>query len=58
MFGLSYEHPATMDEFVEAYVSSCAHSSSTLIEVRTDREENVALHHRILEEAASWVEKA
>jgi 2-succinyl-5-enolpyruvyl-6-hydroxy-3-cyclohexene-1-carboxylate synthase len=57
MFGLSYEHPATMEEFVEAYVSSCAHSSSTLIEVRTDREENVTLHHRILEEVASWVEK-
>ena len=58
MFGLGYEHPATMAEFVEAYGSACTRGSSTLIEVKTDREENVALHRRILEEVESLVEKA
>jgi len=58
LFGLDYEHPGTMEEFVEAYGSACARGSSSLIEVKTDREENVALHRRILEEVESWVEKA
>ena len=58
MFGLRYEHPGTTEEFVEAYGSACARGSSTLIEVNTDREENVALHRRILEEVAARVEKA
>jgi 2-succinyl-5-enolpyruvyl-6-hydroxy-3-cyclohexene-1-carboxylate synthase len=58
MFGLAYERPATMAEFVEAYGSACARGSSTLIEVKTDRVENVALHRRILEEVAARVEKA
>jgi 2-succinyl-5-enolpyruvyl-6-hydroxy-3-cyclohexene-1-carboxylate synthase len=58
MFGLSYECPATTEEFVEAYGAACTRGSSTLIEVKTDRAENVALHRRILEEVESWVEKA
>jgi len=58
MFGLGYEHPGTMAEFVEAYGSACARGSSTLIEVKTDRGENVALHRTVLEEVAAWVEKA
>jgi 2-succinyl-5-enolpyruvyl-6-hydroxy-3-cyclohexene-1-carboxylate synthase len=58
MFGLGYERPESMDEFSEAYGSACARGSSTLIEVRTDREENVVLHRRILEEVAVRVEKA
>jgi 2-succinyl-5-enolpyruvyl-6-hydroxy-3-cyclohexene-1-carboxylate synthase len=58
MFGLAYERPGTMENFVEAYGSACARGSSTLIEVKTDREENVALHRRILEEVAARVEKA
>ena len=58
MFGLDYERPATTAEFVEAYGSACARGSSTLIEVKTDREENVALHRRVLEEVAARVEKA
>jgi len=58
MFGLGYEHPATMEEFVEAYGSACARGSSTLIEVKTDRAENMSLHRRVLEEVAARVEKA
>ncbi len=58
MFGLAYEHPGTMEEFVEAYGSACARGSSSLIEVKTDRKENVTLHRRLLEEVAALVDKA
>ncbi len=57
MFGLGYERPSTTGEFVEAYGSACDRGSSTLIEVKTDRKENVALHRRILEEVAARIEK-
>jgi 2-succinyl-5-enolpyruvyl-6-hydroxy-3-cyclohexene-1-carboxylate synthase len=55
MFGLAYEHPGTMEGFVEAYCSACARNSSTLIEIETDRGENVALHRRLLREVADRV---
>jgi 2-succinyl-5-enolpyruvyl-6-hydroxy-3-cyclohexene-1-carboxylate synthase len=58
MFGLAYEHPGTMEDFVEAYGSACANGSSTLIEIQTDRRENVALHRRLLREVADQIEKA
>jgi 2-succinyl-5-enolpyruvyl-6-hydroxy-3-cyclohexene-1-carboxylate synthase len=48
MFGLQYERPETTEEFVELYRKACARDSSTLIEVRTDREENVRLHGELL----------
>jgi 2-succinyl-5-enolpyruvyl-6-hydroxy-3-cyclohexene-1-carboxylate synthase len=48
MFGLQYERPGTTEEFVEIYRKACARGSSTLIEVRTDREENVRLHGELL----------
>jgi 2-succinyl-5-enolpyruvyl-6-hydroxy-3-cyclohexene-1-carboxylate synthase len=48
MFGLAYELPHTTEEFVEAYGAAVARNAPTLIEVRTDREENVALHRRLL----------
>jgi 2-succinyl-5-enolpyruvyl-6-hydroxy-3-cyclohexene-1-carboxylate synthase len=48
MFGLQYERPGTTEEFVEFYRKACARGSSTLIEVRTDREENVRLHGELL----------
>jgi 2-succinyl-5-enolpyruvyl-6-hydroxy-3-cyclohexene-1-carboxylate synthase len=57
MFGLAYEHPGTMEGFVEAYRSACARGSSTLIEIETDRGENVTLHRRLLQEAADRVAK-
>jgi len=50
MFGLGYERPRTTGEFVEAYRAACARDGSTLIEVQTDREENVALHRELLAE--------
>jgi 2-succinyl-5-enolpyruvyl-6-hydroxy-3-cyclohexene-1-carboxylate synthase len=48
MFGIGYERPGTTNEFMEAYRAACARDGSTLIEVRTDRKENVALHRELL----------
>ena len=49
MFGLEYELPATLPDFVDAYRASCSHDTSTIIEVKTDREENVVVHRELLE---------
>ena len=57
MFGLGYEHPGTTEELVGSYRAACSRGYSTLIEVKTDREENVALHRRILEMVAARIEK-
>ncbi len=57
MFGLAYERPGTMEGFVEAYGSACALNSSTLIEIETDRGENLTLHRRLLREVADRVAK-
>src|ERR671921_1208597 len=58
MFGLAYEHPGTMEDFVEAYGSACARGSSTLIEIQTERAENVVLHRKLLQEVADRVANA
>ena len=58
MFGLRYERPETTAEFTEFYRKACARGFSTLIEVCTDREENVALHRKVLEEVADSVGRA
>jgi 2-succinyl-5-enolpyruvyl-6-hydroxy-3-cyclohexene-1-carboxylate synthase len=47
MFGFAYELPSTTEEFVEAYSAAVARGAPTLVEVRTDREENVALHRNL-----------
>ncbi|MEM9665184.1 MAG: 2-succinyl-5-enolpyruvyl-6-hydroxy-3-cyclohexene-1-carboxylic-acid synthase [Bacteroidota bacterium] len=43
-FGLRYEAPSSLTAFAEAYQGACAASTSTLIEVRTDRTATHALH--------------
>ncbi len=48
MFGLRYAHPETVPSFAEAYGEACDLDEPTLIEVRTDREENVVLHRDLL----------
>ena len=48
MFGLGYSQPRTAEEFLEAYRGACSSGVSSIIEVRTDRGENVGLHRRIL----------
>jgi 2-succinyl-5-enolpyruvyl-6-hydroxy-3-cyclohexene-1-carboxylate synthase len=51
MFGLPYEHPRTAVEFLRAYRTACSRRESAIIEVRTDREENVALHEELLRDS-------
>jgi 2-succinyl-5-enolpyruvyl-6-hydroxy-3-cyclohexene-1-carboxylate synthase len=48
MFGLDYEQPRTTGEFLEAYAGACASGRSSILEVQTDREENVRLHAELL----------
>jgi len=48
MFGLGYEYPRTVSDFVETYRAARDRSRPTLIEVRTDREQNTELHRRLL----------
>jgi 2-succinyl-5-enolpyruvyl-6-hydroxy-3-cyclohexene-1-carboxylate synthase len=55
MFGLSYEHPSSATEFIEAYRAACARNTPTLIEIAIDREENVALHRTLLEEISAVI---
>jgi 2-succinyl-5-enolpyruvyl-6-hydroxy-3-cyclohexene-1-carboxylate synthase len=55
MFGLTYELPRTAEEFVHAYRAACTSSAPALIEVKTDREENVALHRRLLERISAEI---
>jgi 2-succinyl-5-enolpyruvyl-6-hydroxy-3-cyclohexene-1-carboxylate synthase len=48
MFGLAYEQPHTTGEFLDAYAGACASGVSSILEVRTDRGENVRLHAELL----------
>jgi 2-succinyl-5-enolpyruvyl-6-hydroxy-3-cyclohexene-1-carboxylate synthase len=55
MFGLGYERPRSATDFVETYRAACARGGPTLIEVRTDREENVEFHRNLLVEISTKV---
>jgi 2-succinyl-5-enolpyruvyl-6-hydroxy-3-cyclohexene-1-carboxylate synthase len=55
MFGLGYERPSSATEFVETYRAACARNTPALIEVITDRAENVALHRELLEEISAEI---
>ncbi len=52
MFGLPYRLVSDAPQFTEVYRQALAAGQSMLIEVLTDREENVKLHHYILQELA------
>ena len=56
MFGLAYHQPTTAEAFTEAYGQSSRSGTPTLIEVRTDREENRALHEALEARVARAVE--
>ena len=50
MFDLNYSAPATVDEFESNYLTALTNPAgerATLIEVRTNRQENFRLHHEI-----------
>ncbi len=52
MFGLGYAKPGTLEEFSSVYMDATSGDGPTLIEVMTDREENVDAHRRILREVS------
>ncbi len=47
MFGLGYDHVRDMDALSEAYAGALASGSAQVIEVTTDRAENLQLHRRL-----------
>ncbi|HPO12741.1 MAG TPA: 2-succinyl-5-enolpyruvyl-6-hydroxy-3-cyclohexene-1-carboxylic-acid synthase [Candidatus Hydrogenedentes bacterium] len=47
MFGISYACPDSQELFAQAYGQAIAKGSSSLIEVRTDRAENVRAHREL-----------
>jgi 2-succinyl-5-enolpyruvyl-6-hydroxy-3-cyclohexene-1-carboxylate synthase len=47
LYGCAYTRPGTLQELHAAVARSTASSETTIIEVRTDREQNLALHRRI-----------
>ncbi len=47
MFGLGYDHVRDMDDLSEAYAGALASGSTQVIEVTTDRAENLQLHRRL-----------
>ena len=55
MFGLGYDKPGTAEEFASAYQKAVSNGGSVLVEVATDRGENVEVHRRILREISKVV---
>ncbi len=47
-FGVGYFRALDRAGFIDAYRTACRRDTATLIEVKTDREENLALHRRLL----------
>ncbi|NEQ99821.1 MAG: 2-succinyl-5-enolpyruvyl-6-hydroxy-3-cyclohexene-1-carboxylic-acid synthase [Cyanothece sp. SIO2G6] len=50
MFGLMYHQPQTLAEFEQVYQAMLQHNQSTVIEVVSDRAENLTLHQTIQRE--------
>jgi 2-succinyl-5-enolpyruvyl-6-hydroxy-3-cyclohexene-1-carboxylate synthase len=49
LYGCGYERPGTTGELEAAVARSLASARTTIVEVRTDRERNLALHGRVAE---------
>jgi 2-succinyl-5-enolpyruvyl-6-hydroxy-3-cyclohexene-1-carboxylate synthase len=49
LFGCGYERPTALAELEAAVRQAVTTSTTTIIEVRTDREQNLALHRRVAE---------
>ena len=58
MFGLAYERPADGQSFSRAFQEACERSSSTLIEVRTNRDANLALHRDLQQKISEAIPDA
>ena len=52
LYGLDYERPAGVAALRHAVEAAVTHHRTTIVEVRTDREQNLALHRRIAEAVA------
>jgi 2-succinyl-5-enolpyruvyl-6-hydroxy-3-cyclohexene-1-carboxylate synthase len=55
LYGLGHVHVTSPEELREALDGALASRSATILEVRTDRAENVALHRRVWEAVAGSV---
>jgi 2-succinyl-5-enolpyruvyl-6-hydroxy-3-cyclohexene-1-carboxylate synthase len=49
LYGFEYEQPETLEALRSSVERSLASSSAAIVEVRTDRAENLALHRRVAE---------
>lgn len=58
MFGLRYAQPAAAAEFVAVYHDALAAHGATIIEVRSDRGANAALHAELQREITAALERA
>lgn len=47
MYNIAYEHPVTLSEFQAAYDEALTCGTSTIIEVNTNRDENVRYHREL-----------
>jgi 2-succinyl-5-enolpyruvyl-6-hydroxy-3-cyclohexene-1-carboxylate synthase len=47
LYGCAYERPETVGELERAVACSLSAERTTIIEVRTDREQNLELHRRV-----------
>ncbi len=56
LYGCGYRRPDTLAELRDAVETSVAGAGTTIIEVRTDREENLALHRRVARAALAALE--
>ena len=56
LFGIPCHRPTTADEFTAVYREACASGAPTIIEVRTDRAENLVAHRAIGEKIVAAVE--
>lgn len=56
MFGLRYANPGTIPAFSEAYSDALKAGMSTLIEVQTDRQTNVEVHERLMDQVKDAVD--
>jgi 2-succinyl-5-enolpyruvyl-6-hydroxy-3-cyclohexene-1-carboxylate synthase len=55
LYRCGYERPHTLDELRAVVEASLADAGTTIVEVRTDREENLALHRRVAEAALAAI---
>jgi 2-succinyl-5-enolpyruvyl-6-hydroxy-3-cyclohexene-1-carboxylate synthase len=55
LYGCGFERPVTLDELKAALERSTAGGGTTIIEIRTDRVENLALHRRAADAALAAV---